>query len=152
MLTRLTAGINLVALVAAWPRRSLKSVLLFALPALLGLALLQWVMFGNPLKTGYAYWGVSDHAFALDYATSDKTMREGPFIFPDRLDGHLLDWTCPCQVGGPQSSLPNLAFYPALLAGLFWVFSPPLIPLIGLIYSWRRRRDDERWLGATHWW
>ena len=28
-----------------------------------------------------------------------------------------------------------------MLAGVFWVFSPPLIPLLGLVYAWRRRRD-----------
>jgi hypothetical protein len=31
-----------------------------------------------------------------------------------------------------MSKLPNLAFYPSVLAGLFWVFAPPLTALIGL--------------------
>jgi 4-amino-4-deoxy-L-arabinose transferase-like glycosyltransferase len=140
-LARLTAGINLIALLAAWPRRFYKPVLLFALPLLIGLALLQWAMFGSPLKTGYSYWGVSGHFFSLSYATSDSVVREGPWIFPDRLNGELLNWVCPCQLGGPQASLPNLTFYPLLLAGLFWVFSPPVVPLLGLVYAWRRRRE-----------
>lgn len=140
-LARVTAAINLIALLFAWPRKSYKSILLFALPPLIGLALLQWVMFGSPLKTGYSYWGVLNHSFALGYSTSNSVVREGPWIFPDRLNGQLLNSVCPCQLGGPQASLPNLTFYPLLLASLFWVFSPPLVPLLGLIYAWRRRRD-----------
>jgi hypothetical protein len=140
-LARLTAGINLIALLAAWPRTSRKSIVWFVLPSLVGLGLLQWLMFGSPLKTGYSYWGVSGHFFSLDYSISDSVVREGPFIFPDRLNGDLLNWVCPCQVGGPQATMANITFYPALLAGLFWVFSPPLIPLLGLLYAWRRRRE-----------
>jgi hypothetical protein len=37
--------------------------------------------------------------------------------------------------------MSNLIFYPALLASLFWVFSPPLVPLLGFVYAWRHRRD-----------
>jgi hypothetical protein len=37
--------------------------------------------------------------------------------------------------------MPNLTFYPMLLAGMFWVFSPPLVPLLGLVYAWRHRRE-----------
>jgi 4-amino-4-deoxy-L-arabinose transferase-like glycosyltransferase len=140
-LARLTAGINLIALLVAWPRRFYKPILMFAVPLLLGLALLQWTMFGSPLKTGYSYWGVSGHFFSLSYLTGGSTVREGPWIFPDRLNGELLNWACPCRLGGPQASLPNLTFYPLLLAGLFWVFSPPFVPLLGLVYAWRRRRE-----------
>lgn len=138
---RLTAGVNFVALLAVLPRRSYKGLVAFALPSLIGLALLQWAMFGSPLKTGYSYWGVSGHFFSLGYATSSSVIREGPFIFPDRLNGKLFNWICPCQVGGPQNSMSNLAFYPSLLASLFWVYSPPLVPLMGLVYAWRRRRE-----------
>jgi 4-amino-4-deoxy-L-arabinose transferase-like glycosyltransferase len=141
MLARLTAGINLIALLVTWPRKSVKTVVLYAVPALVGLALLQWAMFGSPSKTGYDYWGVSGQTFALDNATSERTSREGPFIIADRLDGELVDFVCPCRTGGAQASLPNVTFYPLLLVGAFWVFSPPLIPLLGLLYAWRRRRD-----------
>jgi hypothetical protein len=140
-IARLTAGVNLVGLLSALPLRRFKSTLLWALPALLGLGALQWLMFGSPLKTGYDYWGVSSHFFSLGYATGDSIIREGPFIFPDHLNGDLLRFVCPCQVGGPQNSMSNLAFYPALLAGLFWVYSPPLVPLIGLAFAWLRRRE-----------
>jgi 4-amino-4-deoxy-L-arabinose transferase-like glycosyltransferase len=140
-IVRVTAAVNLIALLVALPRRSYKTLISFALPSIIGMALLQWLMFGSPLTTGYSYWGVSSHFFSLAYATGNNVVREGPFIFPDRLNGSLLTWTCPCQVGGPQNSLPNLTFYPLLLAGMFWVFSPPLVPLLGLAYAWRRRRD-----------
>jgi hypothetical protein len=139
-LARITGGVNLIALLAALPRRYYKSVLLFALPSLVGLGLLQWALFGNPLETGYSYWGVASHNFALSYLTG-SSVREGPFIFPDLLNGKLFSWVCPCQVGGPQASMPNLTFYPMLLAGMFWVFSPPLVPLLGLVYAWRHRRE-----------
>jgi hypothetical protein len=140
-IVRLTAGTNLIGLLAALPRRRFVTSLLWALPPLVGLGALQWLMFGSPLKTGYSYWGVSSHFFSLSYATGDSVIREGPFIFPDHLHGDLLRFVCPCQNGGPQASLSNLAFYPALLAGLFWVYSPPLIPLLGLAYAWLHRRD-----------
>jgi 4-amino-4-deoxy-L-arabinose transferase-like glycosyltransferase len=140
MLARLTGGINLIALLASLPRRFFKSALLFALPSLVLLALLQWALFGNPLETGYSYWGVASHNFAISHLTG-SSVREGPFIFSDLLDGKLLNSICPCQLGGPQASMPNLAFYPTLLAGLFWVFSPPLVPLLGLVYAWRHRRE-----------
>jgi hypothetical protein len=140
MLARITGGINLIALLASIPRRFFKPVLLFALPSLILLALLQWALFGSPLETGYSYWGVSGHNFALSYLTG-SSVREGPFIFPDLLDGKLFSWVCPCQIGGPQASMPDLTFYPTLLTGLFWVFSPPLVPLLGLVYAWRHRRE-----------
>jgi hypothetical protein len=136
-IVRLTAGVNLIGLLVAMPRRRWKTVVLWAMPSIVGLGLLQWLMFGSPLTTGYTYWGVSSHFFSLAYATSDSVIREGPFIFPDHLNGDLLNVVCPCQVGGPQNSMSNLTFYPALLAGLFWVYSPPLVPLLGLVYAWR---------------
>jgi hypothetical protein len=61
-------------------------------------------------------------------------------MFPDRLNGQLLNWVCPCQAGGPQASMVNLTYYPLTTAGLFWVFSPPLVPLLGLLYAWRQRQ------------
>ena len=137
---KVTSGVNLIALLAALPRRSYKTVVLYALPWLIGLALLQWATFGNPLESGYSYWGVSAGTFALSDATSNTVSHEGPFIYAGRLDGQLLDWVCPCQVGGPEASLPNIAFYPLALAGAFWLYSPPFLPLLGLLYAVRRRR------------
>jgi hypothetical protein len=140
MLARITGGINLIALVVSIPRRFVKTAVLFALPSIIILALLQWALFGNPLETGYSYWGVASHTFGLGYLTG-SSVREGSGVFPDLLSGKLLNWVCPCQIGGPQASMPNLTFYPTLLLGVFWVFSPPLVPLLGLVYAWRHRRD-----------
>ncbi len=70
------------------------------------------------------------------YLTSADTYRERPFIFPDRLEQ-----VCGCGVEGADASPANLPFYPLVLAGVIWIFSPPLVPLVGLVYAWRRRRD-----------
>jgi hypothetical protein len=37
--------------------------------------------------------------------------------------------------------LPNGIFYPSVLLGLFWVFSPPLLSLVGCVHLWRHRRE-----------
>ncbi|MGH2853700.1 MAG: hypothetical protein ACRDLF_05865 [Solirubrobacteraceae bacterium] len=140
-ISRITAGVSLIGLLAALPRRFYKPALVFAAPPLIGLALLQWALFGSPTETGYNYWGVASHVFSLSYIAGDSVVRGGPWIFPDRLNGELLNWTCPCQLGGPQASLPNLTFYPLQLASIFWVFSPPFVPLFGLVYAWKRRRE-----------
>jgi 4-amino-4-deoxy-L-arabinose transferase-like glycosyltransferase len=140
ILARITGGVSLIALLVSMPRRFIRPALLLAVPSIVTLAILQWLLFGNPLETGYSYWGVASHNFGLSYLTG-SSVREGPFIFPDLLNGKLLSWVCPCQTGGPQASMPNLTFYPTLLVGLFWVFSPPLVPLLGLAYAWRRRRE-----------
>lgn len=132
-LARVTGIISLIALFSALPRRSWKTVLLFALPSLVGLALLQWIMFGNPLATGYSYWGVSSHLFSISYLTGGPVIHNGLTIFPDKLNGGILGWKS-------TAGISNLEFYPLLLVGAFWVFSPPFVPLLGLIYAWRQRR------------
>ncbi|MHB8234801.1 MAG: hypothetical protein ACYDHT_09135, partial [Solirubrobacteraceae bacterium] len=116
---RLTAGVSLIGLLAALPRRFYKPALMFAVPPLIGVLLLQWAQFGSPTKTGYDYWGVASHVFSLSYIDGSSVVRGGPFIFADRLNGGLLNWTCPCQFGGPQASLPNLTFYPLQPASVF---------------------------------
>jgi hypothetical protein len=69
-------------------------------------------------------------------------MKEGPSITPDAFQGwivKLIDrrpssgWSS----GGPQSDYPNFIFYPAVLGGLFWVFTPPFLSLLGLWSCWR---------------
>jgi hypothetical protein len=37
--------------------------------------------------------------------------------------------------------MSNLFFYPSVLLGLFWIFVPPLLPVIGLLYGWENRRE-----------
>jgi 4-amino-4-deoxy-L-arabinose transferase-like glycosyltransferase len=137
---RLVAASAVAALLAATPRRLWKQALAFALAPLMALALLQWITFGSPFETGYSYWDVDDR-FSLSFATNQDPPGDGPFVIEERLKGDLFEWACPCGRTGPQGHLPNAAFYPALLAGLFWVYTPPLATLPGLIGAWRRRRE-----------
>jgi 4-amino-4-deoxy-L-arabinose transferase-like glycosyltransferase len=142
LLARLTAIVNLIAVLAASPRRAWKNILFFASVALLFLGLVQWAVFGSPLETGYDYWGVAKHTFSPEFALSQDVAKEGPFIFADKLNGSLIaPFACPCEIGGSQAALPNVLFYPLLLAGGFWVFAPPLVPLIGIAYALKKRRE-----------
>ena len=140
---RTTAIAALVGLVAAVPRRTALRVLLFAAPPIAALALLQWLTFGDPLTTGYTYWGYDEGAFTLGHATVDPPRGDGPFVVGDRLHGRLADWTCPCLPGGPEASMPNVLFYPFVLLGMFWIYAPPLATLPGLVYAFVRWREPE---------
>ena len=102
-----------------------------AAPFIFGLALYQWKTFGSPFRTGYSYWLPGLHIFSASFPLHRTPLVEGPFVIPDKLNGALLQGVCPCGVGGSMSQLPNLAFYPGLAAGLFWVFAPPLTGLLG---------------------
>ena len=142
VLARITAGVNLLVLLIAAPRRSYRTIVIWALPSLVGLALLQWIFYGSPFTTGYSYWGVMTNWFRPLFLWSNSAVvHEGSAIFAARFQTDLFSWVCPCQVGGPQASLPNIFFYPLLLAGGFWVFSPPLVSLFGLFYAWRHRSE-----------
>jgi hypothetical protein len=57
------------------------------------------------------------------------------------LKGKLMQWVCPCPVGGPEAALPNLFFYLAILLGFFWLFTPPFTTLLGLGYVWKHRNE-----------
>lgn len=105
----------------------------FAAPFIGALGLYQWQTFGSPFKTGYSYWEPGLREFSPSFLLG-HTSSEGPFVYPDKLKGSLLQGVCPCGVGGPMGKLSNIAFYPSVLAGLFWVFAPPASGLIGL---WR---------------
>jgi 4-amino-4-deoxy-L-arabinose transferase-like glycosyltransferase len=110
-----------------------------AAPFAIALGLYQWLTFGSPLRTGYWYWLPHLHTWSLSFIFDRTTLVEGPFVYTDRLNGSLLSSICPCPVGGSMSALRNIAFYPAVLAGLFWVFAPPLTGLIGLAMALRER-------------
>jgi 4-amino-4-deoxy-L-arabinose transferase-like glycosyltransferase len=138
---RLNTFTSLLGVLAATRAHLRLRVALLALPAILGLAALQWATFGNPLTTGYSYWQLDQHSFAGSYVLRASPPGDGPWVFDDLLHGQLLDWACPCSLGGPQASLPNLAFYPFVLLGAFWIFAPPLWTIPGIWYAWRKRRD-----------
>lgn len=138
-----TTGIAVVAaLLFSLPRRWVVYMLLGAAPALLGVAALQWLTFGSPVETGYTYWRVDEGIYAWAHAAAEPPRGDGPYVIADRLDGALVEWACPCPVGGPQAALANIVFYPLVLLGVFWIYAPPLATLPGLVYivlEWRER-------------
>ncbi len=128
---RLLGVVALPGLLLALSGRRRVVAALAAAPFIGAMGLYQWQTFGSPLRTGYSYWVPGLKEFSPSYVLHN-TSYEGPFVFPDKLNGSLLRGLCPCGVGGPMTKLPNLAFYPSVLAGLFWVFAPPLTGLLGL--------------------
>lgn len=134
ILTRLSLAIVLCSAVFCLRRRKdLYRVILGALPMLIFLGLYQWVMIGSPLATGYSLY-VNVPEFDLNYALTPLNKGDRAFIFDDRLNGVLMNWTCPCDDFGPMGESSNLVFYPASLAGLFWVYYPPLFGVAGALY------------------
>lgn len=109
-----------------------------AIPFSAALGIYQWNYFGSPFRSGYSYYRPQLREFGWSYILG-HTAREGPFIYADRGVNGLLGGICPCGAGGAMRELPNLAFYPSLLAGLFWVFAPPLMGLVGFVAMLIRR-------------
>jgi hypothetical protein len=140
VVVRLPMILNVAALSLALPRRLATRMLLCALPPLVALAIYNWVTFGDPFTTGYQYWRPGAVRFHL--ALAFLIGGDGPWVVADAVRGGLLSWlVCPCPPGGPQAALPNVYFYPALITGLFWVFTPPLVPWIGIRSAWIGRRE-----------
>ncbi len=138
---RMPSALALVALLLILPWAHRLRLLLFAAPPLAALAVFQWRTFGSPFRSGYDYWFPETRFFAPAFAVDAGIIRDGPWIAGDLLRGLLLRWMCPCPIGGPEAALPNALFYPAVLAGLFWIFVPTLVPLAGALYAWRHRGE-----------
>jgi hypothetical protein len=139
VLVKFSMIVNIAALALALRGRARRVALLSAVPALAGLLLYQWLTFGGPLKTGYGYWSPERKRFNPIYAVMLVDRPPGT-AFSDALHGKLMRWACPCPLPGPQLALPNYIFYPAVLSGFFWIFSPPLVTFAGLFYlrrNWR---------------
>ena len=113
---------------------------MFSSPPLAALGLFNWLTFGSPFRTGYNYWLPGLKTFSPSYAITSPMQGDGPWLLGDALGGLLLRWVCPCPDGGPQAALNNLSFYPSVLIGLFWIFVPPLLPAVGILYGWEHRR------------
>lgn len=130
---RLSLVVVPAAVMAAGPKIRLAVVTAVAatLPvsALLGY---QWATFGSPLRTGYEYHLPEAKQFSLEYVTASGLQGEGEFVAHARLGDKLMGWVCPCPDDDPMRGLPNLFFYPLLLLGLYWVFTPPLLSLVGV--------------------
>jgi hypothetical protein len=140
VLVKLSMIVNIVAIAISMRGRTRRRVLSFTLPALAGLLLYQSLTFGGPLRTGYGYWSPHRQRFNLSYAIGWSERPIG-VAFPDLMHGRFMRWACPCPQGGSQLALPNFIFYPSVLAGVFWIFSPPLVTIAALFYFWRRWRD-----------
>lgn len=143
ILVRLPMVINLAALLIALPTFALRRrLIIFAAPFIALFGLHNWAVFGSPLRTGYDYWLPGMKNFDLTFIVANSpTYRDGPWIVHDALGALLWQWVCPCSLGGPQAMLPHLVFYPAILLNLFWIFAPPLVSIIGIIYIWKHRRE-----------
>jgi hypothetical protein len=142
IVVRLANLVTLASLIAALPRpRPRLTAFLAALPFVVTLLVYQWSAFGQPLKTGYDYYLPGLREFAPHYAWSDPLGRDGPNLTGDRLDGRLMSWACPCPRDGPMAVVHNVVFYPAVVLGLFWMYTPPLISLLGFAELFRRRKS-----------
>ena len=140
VLVKFSMIVNIAALALATRGQTRRRVLLFTAPALAGLFLYQWLTFGGPLKTGYGYWSPNRERFNLSYAVGWSWRPPSP-AFSDLMHGRVVRGVCPCGDGGPQMALPSFLFYPAVLGGLLWIYSPPLVTIAALFYFWRRWRD-----------
>lgn len=118
-----------------------------AVPPLLGLVIYQWSTFGQPWGTGYGYWLPGFKIFSLAFVTKHPAQGDGPFAVYDQVNQHLAHWTCHvfrcvgAPAGGAAGSLPNWFFYPLVLAGAFWMVTPPLVALLGWLVALRLWRD-----------
>jgi 4-amino-4-deoxy-L-arabinose transferase-like glycosyltransferase len=140
VLTRVSAGFVLVALLAAVDRWRLRRlVAIGALPFLVFLAAQQWTQFGHPLRSGYDHYLPRLRLFGIANVAKENLRGDRGFIFDDTLDGRLMRWTCPCDELGPIGKANNMIFYPAVLLGLYWIYFPPLFSLFG-VFELRRRR------------
>ena len=120
-------------------------------PRISAYAAFNHVTYGGPFTTGYHLW-VPLKNFSLDYVTTEL-MKEGPCITPDALQGWIVKLidrrpSSGWSPGGPQNDFPNYILYPAVLSGVFWVFTPPFLSLLGLWSYWRDRNRPE---GGSPW-
>jgi hypothetical protein len=141
VLVRFNALFALAACGVAIPRRFWVRLLIGSLPLLFALGVYQWSTFGSPLRTGYDYWVPQLKTFDVGFAFRPNPQGDGPYIVADRFDGALMHEFCNCPALHPQGALPNVVFYPAVLFGLFWIFAPPLVGLLGLAYAWSHRQE-----------
>jgi 4-amino-4-deoxy-L-arabinose transferase-like glycosyltransferase len=143
VLVRDSGAVVLVALLVVLPGRDRLRALLASAPPVAGLLCYQWAAFGRPWRTGYGFWLPGLRLFSASYVTRHP-LQHDPSI-PDRLHGALASWACAlvschgvhAQVSKASVALPNWLFYPLMLAGLFWVFAPPLVPLAGAVVACR---------------
>jgi len=91
--------------------------------------------------TGYQYWLPDVRTIGLDFPFDAHSQRDGSGVVADSLDGALVAWVCPCPDDDPLVAFPSIVFYPLVLLGVFWIFTPPLTTVPGLIEIGRRWRE-----------
>lgn len=137
---RILAGVGILAALASIPRASWRTLVLWAAPFVVGLFLLQWLMFGNPLYTGYDRWNAGfSEMFALTNPFKGAA-QEGLWMYNEPWTTHLIDVMAPAGAQ-PATGAQNWVFYPAVLLGIVWIYMPPLVSIVGLAYGWRHRTD-----------
>jgi hypothetical protein len=140
VLMRLSAIVAIPSMILAVPASMRLRVVAYALPGVVLMGLFQAATFGSPIRTGYDYWLPNLRTFDAAYAFQ-RPMGDPPMLVGDMFSGRLLDGLCPCpEDGGPLAQLPNVLFYPAVVFGPFWIFAPPVVALLGLVYAaihWR---------------
>lgn len=141
VLVRLSGILSVEAILPGVGWRARVLVTVASLVGIVALGAQQWWTFGDPLMTGYQYWLPEVRTLGLDYPFDLRSQRDGSGVVADSLDGALLSWICPCPDDDPLIALPSIAFYPLVLLGLFWIFTPPLTTIPGLIEVWRRQRE-----------
>ena len=92
-------------------------------------------------EDGYNYWLPGVKNFSLSFAVASRSPGDGPWIVRDALHGLAFHWMGPCGDGGPQAALSNLVFYPSVLLGLFWIFAPPPLLILGFVRLWEIRHE-----------
>jgi hypothetical protein len=141
VLVRLSGVLSVVAILpsVAWRARVL--VAAASLVGIVALGAQQWWTFGDPFMTGYQYWLPEVRTLGLDYPFDPRSQRDGSGVVADSLDGALVRWVCPCPDDDPLIAFPSIVFYPLVLLGVFWIFTPPLTTIPGLIEVCRRQRE-----------
>lgn len=138
---RLTAGVGLIAaLIAVHDRRARIRLILWAAPFIVALHALQYAMFGNPFFTGYDNGNAGfSEMFALRNIV-DTPAAEGLWMIPEPFPNAWIDQLAPAGAA-PATGLSNLFFYPAVMLGLVWIYLPPFIGVVGIVYAWRHRHE-----------
>ena len=144
VVVRISNVVTLASLIATLPGRRPRALALAAgVPLVVVLLVYQWDAFGSPFETGYDYYLPGLREFALSFAWEQPQGRDGSNVVGDRLDGTLMSWACPCPSDGPMAAVQNALFYPAVMLGFFWMFTPPLVALLGFAELYRRRKSTE---------
>lgn len=125
--------------------RTLTLVLLPIACGFMLLAAFQWQSYGDPLKTGYAYWVPGAVEFDFSNLTRTDLPGDDPWIYRDRVEGRFVAWVEQAPTASAESirSMPTFLMYTAVLAGAYWIYFPPAFSILGAYWLFLRRRRRE---------